>query len=46
MSVSFSTSPLELITFGGTFNALAGLVIWWLAAYLPSLAYALLCTPT
>jgi hypothetical protein len=40
------TSPHEFITFGESFNAFGGLALWWLAAFVPALAYAVLCTPT
>jgi hypothetical protein len=42
----FGTPAHAFVTFGGALGPLAGLALWWLAAYLAALAYALLCTPT
>jgi hypothetical protein len=30
------------VTFGETFSAVAGLLVWWAVAFLPGLAYAAL----
>jgi hypothetical protein len=38
-------SPDELVTFGGAFNRIAGLLAWWLIVFAPTLVYAGLAFP-
>jgi hypothetical protein len=36
----FGISLASVVTFGGALNAFIGLLVWWLIAYLGSIAYA------
>ena len=41
LGVSFHS----FVTFGDTFNALAGLLVWWTIGFLPAFAYAAFMLP-
>jgi len=41
LGVSFHS----FVTFGDTFNALAGLLVWWTIGFLPTFAYAAFMLP-
>jgi len=41
LGVSFHS----FVTFGDTFNALAGLLVWWAIGFLPAFAYAAFMLP-
>ena len=40
---AFDVPLHSLLTFGGQIHVVAGLVLWWGIAYLPSLLYAAVC---
>lgn len=42
LGVSFHS----FVTFGDTFNALAGLLVWWTIGFLPAFAYAAFILPS
>lgn len=41
----FGVSPYAFLTFGGTLNAVQGLIAWWVLGFLPALAYAAYVLP-
>jgi hypothetical protein len=43
---AFDVPLHSLLTFGGQIHVVAGLVLWWGIAYLPSLLYAVVCMRT
>lgn len=38
-------SPSAFITFGGTYPAFVGVLVWWVVAFVPAFAYAALVPP-
>lgn len=42
---ALGVSVHSFVTFGDTFNALAGVSVWWAIGFLPALAYAAFVLP-